>query len=105
MKRIKIVSILIICIVTLSACFFDESLPSIKECEHSRITYDSAITPTCTESGLTVGSHCTDCGKILTEQKTLEPYGHTTTTGTCSRCGKNFSAWEIGNYVDEFDRP
>lgn len=50
---------------------------------------------TCTEP-----KTCTKCDE--TKGSAL---GHTTDSGICSRCGKNFSAWEIGEYVDEFDRP
>ena len=31
--------------------------------------------------------------------------GHTTDSGICSRCGENFSSWEIGEYTDEFNQP
>ena len=31
--------------------------------------------------------------------------GHTTTTGKCTRCEKNFGAWELGEFVDEFKQP
>ena len=57
---------------------------------------------TCTKSGLTAGKKCSECGKILTPQKTVKALGHswsswkvtktaTTTangekTRTCSRC-------------------
>lgn len=43
---------------------------------------------------------CSICGE--TEGKAI---GHSTTTGVCIRCGKNFSAWQIGEYVDEFELP
>ena len=43
---------------------------------------------------------CSKCG--ITQGEAL---GHTTESGACSRCGENFSKWELGEYEDEFDRP
>lgn len=36
-----------------------------------------AVSPTCTESGLTEGSICSVCNTVITEQKVIEPLGHT----------------------------
>lgn len=36
-----------------------------------------AVAPTCTESGLTQGQKCSDCGEILVERKTVPAVGHT----------------------------
>lgn len=58
-------------------------------CSH---TWEKA---TCTEP-----KTCSKCGE--TSGTAL---GHTTTSGICSRCGKNFSSWEIGEFVDEFKQP
>lgn len=38
---------------------------------------DKAVPATCTEEGLTEGSHCSVCGEILQEQMPIEPLGHT----------------------------
>lgn len=38
---------------------------------------DEAIAPTCTETGLTEGSHCAVCGEILVAQQIVAPLGHT----------------------------
>ena len=37
---------------------------------------DDYVFPTCTENGLTQGSHCDACGKTLLEQKPVEKLGH-----------------------------
>ena len=58
-------------------------------CSHS---YNPA---TCTEP-----QECIKCGK--TKGSAL---GHTTSTGTCTRCGISFSKWEKKYYVDEFNNP
>lgn len=35
-----------------------------------------AVDPTCTETGLTEGSHCAVCGEVLTEQEVVSALGH-----------------------------
>lgn len=37
---------------------------------------DAAKAPTCTETGLTEGSHCETCGSVLTAQETVDATGH-----------------------------
>ena len=65
---------------------------------------DEAIPATCTESGLTEGSHCSECKKVIIPQEVigLKPHNEVTDTGTpatctdygltegshCSECGK-----------------
>lgn len=43
--------------------------------EHKEVI-DKAIDPTCTETGLTEGKHCSECSKILTAQTELPALGH-----------------------------
>ena len=43
--------------------------------EHSTVT-DTAVTPTCTEAGLTEGSHCEICGTVLIAQEVVPATGH-----------------------------
>ncbi len=43
--------------------------------EHN-VVVDKAVTPTCTESGITEGSHCSICDKVFTAQITLDALGH-----------------------------
>ena len=55
---------------------------------------DAAVEPTCTETGLTEGKHCSVCGEVLVEQETIEALGHEWEDATfmkpktCSRCGE-----------------
>lgn len=54
---------------------------------------DKAVAPTCTEAGLTKGSHCDVCKKVLVAQKKVVALGHdpVTTEGikaTCENTGK-----------------
>ncbi len=43
---------------------------------HTEVT-DKGLDPTCTENGLTEGSHCSVCNTILTEQEVIPAKGHT----------------------------
>lgn len=37
---------------------------------------DEAVAPTCTETGLTEGSHCAVCGEVIVKQETIDALGH-----------------------------
>lgn len=60
--------------------------------EHS-VLVDEATAPTCTETGLAVGSHCGVCDEVLVAQEVIPALGHSwnaatcTTAKTCSVCG------------------
>lgn len=45
------------------------------EANHTLVT-DEAVAPTCTDTGLTEGSHCSVCGTVLVEQETIAALGH-----------------------------
>ncbi len=73
-------------------------------CDHTHVVKDAAAAATCTADGLTEGSHCADCKKVLKAQETVPMLGHnwgewkvvkeatTTVTGSrersCKTCGK-----------------
>ena len=76
---------------------------------HDMIT-DEAVEPTCTETGLTKGAHCSRCDEATTEQEVIDALGHDYeavvteptytergyTTYTCTVCGDTY----VDNYVD-----
>lgn len=77
---------------------------------HDAVT-DAAVAATCTDSGLTEGSHCARCGVTLTAQQTVEALGHDPVEETpypatctqpglaegshCARCGETLTHVEI----------
>ena len=77
------------------------------ECLEHTLETQAAKDPTCTETGLTEGSHCTVCGKVLSVQETIDALGHDYGNGivtkeptcilngektfTCSRCGDTYT--------------
>lgn len=54
-------------------------------CKHENIVKDEALAPTCTQEGLTEGTHCEDCGDIITEQKVIGALGHKWDEGIITR--------------------
>ena len=60
---------------------------------HTEVT-DEAVSPTCTETGLTEGKHCSACGNVFVAQEIVDALGHTpgaeatcTTAQNCTVCG------------------
>ena len=59
--------------------------------EHT-VVVDKAVEPTCTETGLTEGSHCSVCGTVLVAQEVIPATGHTVVVDeavepTCTETG------------------
>jgi hypothetical protein len=52
---------------------------------------DAAVAPTCTQTGLTEGKHCTVCSAVLTVRQTIPALGHdyqaAITPPTCDKDG------------------
>lgn len=68
---------------------------------------DFAKEPTCTETGLTQGSHCSVCNEVLTEQQIIDALGHeyienwkTTTPPSCTEDGQQTRSCNRCDYVD-----
>lgn len=65
---------------------------SYKFCEHKNTEIISSVEATCTDTGLTEGKKCADCGKVITAQTVVPAKGHTEVTikskeATCSETG------------------
>ena len=98
-KRIIIVFAILTMALVLSCAFVacnktesDKTGTDKDVCEHVEVT-DNAVEPTCTEKGLTEGTHCSKCGKILQAQNEIPALGHKygdiipKTEPTCSENG------------------
>ena len=86
---------------TCSKCFETEESTVPKSSIHTEVI-DAAIAPTCTETGMTEGSHCSVCDDVLVKQEEAQARGHSfgewtqtkattcvedgTLTRTCSEC-------------------
>ena len=55
--------------------FFIMTLCGCNICRHIIIT-DPAVSPSCTENGLTEGKHCAKCSKVLVQQTSVQAVGH-----------------------------
>lgn len=57
-----------------------ETTPESTTAAHThQITILHSVEPTCTETGLTAGEKCAECGEILEAQEVISATGHTTT--------------------------
>ena len=50
--------------------------PQCDDVNHYYIEIDEAMAPTCTQTGLTEGSHCSKCNVVIIAQQTLEMLAH-----------------------------
>lgn len=52
------------------------------------VVIDAAVAPTCSDTGLTEGSHCSVCGEIIKAQEVIPATGsHAYDSGICTVCG------------------
>ena len=69
------------------ACGYSYTAGYVDALGHNVVT-DARVAPTCTNDGLTEGSHCTRCGTVLKAQAEISALGHDYKNGTCTRCGR-----------------
>ena len=75
---------------------------------HTIVT-DKSVSATCTQSGLTEGSHCSKCKTVLVHQNVIPQKAHNVKNGTCTECHSVIDAynalacyvWENGTYNGE----
>ena len=75
--------------------------------------FDAYVAPTCTETGLTEGKHCSRCHEVLIAQETIPATGHTWENETpdendnlhyeCSVCHDAYTKVNIKNVTIELD--
>ncbi len=118
LKSLLFFAVLLMCTLMLFAC---DSAGSNKSEETTAghehvIVVDEAVAPTCSENGLTEGSHCSVCSEIIKAQEVVEKLAHTeaiddAVAATCSEtgltegkhcreCGKILVAQETVSKVD-----
>ena len=51
------------------------------------IVSDLPVEATCTETGLTVGEHCSVCNAVITKRETVPVKAHSYSAGKCTVCG------------------
>ena len=80
-----------------SICFLLQSKPL--EAAGHNLVLDVAVAPTCTETGLTEGKHCSVCQMVFSAQMPVDALGHTpgaeatcTTPQSCTECGARLVA-------------
>ena len=66
-------------------CKAKKDITSIPATGHTTVT-DAAVAPTCTEPGLTEGSHCSVCDEVIKEQEIIPALGHDIVNGICKNC-------------------
>ena len=62
---------------------------SVMPCSQHTEVIDPAVAPTCTENGLTQGSHCSVCGTVITRQESVPALGHDWNDATYSWAADN----------------
>ncbi|MBR5881511.1 MAG: hypothetical protein IKZ16_07460, partial [Clostridia bacterium] len=75
MKKLSLAILLLAllcCAVFFTACGTSDACKD----GHTAAT-DAAVAPTCTETGLTEGSHCSVCEAVITAQEKVPATGHT----------------------------
>ena len=87
-KVLLVVMALVLVITAFTACE-----PTEEPCTHEGYeAYRAAVNPTCTETGLTVGSYCTKCGEDILPQEVAPALGHdysvdVSVAATCTEAG------------------
>lgn len=65
----------------------DEAKLTVNNHEHTKVIDIPAVAATCTTDGRTEGSHCSECGEILSKSEVIPATGHKMVYKVCSVCG------------------
>lgn len=55
--------------------------------EHTKVIDTPAVAATCLKDGCTEGSHCSECGEVLSKSEVIPATGHKLVYKVCSVCG------------------
>lgn len=84
---------------TCTSCGETKTEP-IDKTEHT-VVIDTAVEPTCENTGLTQGSHCSVCGEVIEEQKIVSATGHdyqvTDSVKSEFKCGGTLITYQCKN--------
>ena len=73
---------------------------------HNKVT-DQAVSPICTETGLTEGVHCSNCGRVFVAQEEIPATGHSYSTAvtapTCTNIGYTTHTCSVCEYTYNSD--
>ena len=93
------------------ACGYSYTAGYVDALGHNVVT-DARVEPTCTNDGLTEGSHCDRCNTVFVEQETIYALGHDYEYGYCTRCGREDPYYKTetpgdlrANYVTSSGKP
>ena len=98
MKRLSLLLIIILLFSTTSCT--DNSSKENNKTDTGNSNNSTNCSHNWTPATCTEAKTCTLCKETVGIA-----LGHTTDSGICSRCGENFSSWDIGEYKDEFGLP
>ena len=92
----------------------DEAKLTVNNHEHTKVVDTPAVAATCNEDGCTEGSHCSECGEIISKSEVIPATGHNYVYKVCANCGDEIpfpfvdvakTSWYYGNikYVWQHD--
>ena len=92
----------------------DEAKLTVNNHEHTKVVDTRAVAATCNKDGCTEGSHCSECGEIISKSEVIPATGHNYVYKVCANCGDEIpfpfvdvakTSWYYGNikYVWQHD--